>query len=126
MTEEVAPKEEISTSFMDDIISKSEEKSKYTILMELFKEQNLPFITEFPTVRHTLLAVKYQTWRVSLKEATGIDDNIVGQMLYYFMLYMPSHKRQRSKEIIQALQSEKMDTALMVEKRGLRRFFGGR
>src|SRR5688572_23371915 len=90
-------------SFMD-LISKSEDKTKITALLELLKEGNLELITEYPTVKYTKEMTKLNTWRTSISEVFNLDeedsDTIVKEMCRQFMLKMVSHKRRRAVEIV--------------------------
>ena len=125
-----------------DIISKQDEKTKITALLELLKLDNieleiagrkvviskLELITEYPNVNYTKTLTKNETWRESVAEvfnyAPTEQERIVGTMDTQFMLKMTSHKRKRAQEIVNALKNEVAGTEVVPEKTKTKRFFG--
>lgn len=115
-------------SMMDAIQKVSKDKSSMDVLLELLKESNLEFITEFPNVNYTKMATKLMTWRTSTKEVFHLDedgeDTIVKDMLHEFMLKMTSHRRRRSQEIASVLQQVIGQPLYNAENKVKRSFFG--
>lgn len=136
-------------SMMDAIQKVTKDKSGVDALLELFKEQNLEFITEYPNVNYTKLIVKLMTWRASIIEVANLDDGyrfekvnsvlqrvyhpeldesdvIIKEMVHQFMLKMTSHRRRRSQELVSALQQMIGQPIYNMENKAKRSFFGMR
>ena len=113
---------------MMDFIQKNEDKTSMYVLMQLLNPENLEFITEFPTVNYTKLAVKLMTWRDSVKYVFNLDDEdadtIVLEMIRQFMLKMTSHKRRRALEIINPLRHDPNAQTVYMENAKRKRFWG--
>ena len=132
-------------SFMD-LISKTEDKTKMTVLMEFFKKENLDFITELPTVQYTKQITKFLTYRDTMIEVLNLDDGmrfnpdtkvwdyhpelddtdyIINQMVKWFKTSMVSHKRRNALAIFNTLRNDDAQTNIFTqENKGLRKFFG--
>lgn len=115
-------------SFME-IIHAQEEKTRMTVMLELLKESNLEFITEYPNFTYTKAMTKLATWRESIKDVFNLEDaeadTIVKEMSLQFMKKNVSHKRRRSHELVNALRSEDANSNVLDhEHKGLRRFTG--
>lgn len=120
------PKE--SKSFMDAILA-AEEKTRFTLMLELLKVNNLEFITEYPNFNYTKAMTRLATWRESVKEVFNLEeeeaDTIVKEMSEQFMKKNVSHKRRRSHELVNALRGEDSSgNVLDHEHKGFRRFLG--
>lgn len=123
----------VDMSSLMDVISKHEDKTKVTVLRDIFKDvddRTLEFITEYPTVKYTKELTKLNTWRESVKQvfelSTEQEDIIVKEMCNQFMLKMTSHRGNRVKAIINALRNEDSGTRVYDDNRGMRKFLGVR
>jgi hypothetical protein len=117
-----------SKSFMEEIMQ-AEEKTRFTLMLELLKMANLEFITEYPNFTYTKHMTKLATWRESVKEVFGLSeeesDVIVKEMSEQFMKKNVSHKRRRSHELVNALRGEDSNNNVLDhERKGFRRFLG--
>ena len=117
-------------SFMEWVML-AEEKTRFTLMLELLKMQNLEFITEYPNFNYTKAMTKLATWRESVKDVFNLEDNeadtIVKEMSEQFMKKNVSHKRRRSHELVNALRGEdSTGNVLDHEHKGLKRFLGMR
>lgn len=120
------PKE--SKSFMEAILQ-AEEKTRFTLMLELLKTSNLEFITEYPNFNYTKAMTRLATWRESVKEVFNLEeeeaDTIVKEMSEQFMKKNVSHKRRRSHELVNALRGEdSAGNVLDHEHKGIKRFLG--
>lgn len=123
----------VDMSSLMDVISKHEDKTKVTVLRDIFKDvddRTLEFITEYPTVKYTKELTKLNTWRASVKQVFELspenEDIIVKEMCNQFMLKMTSHRGNRVKAIINALRNEDSGTRVYDDNRGMRKFLGQR
>lgn len=115
-------------SFLDAVLY-AEEKTRFTLMLELLKKENLEFITEYPNFNYTKAMTRLATWRESIKEVFNLEDSeadvIVKEMSEQFMKKNVSHKRRRSHELVNALRGEDSSgNVLDHEHRGIRRFLG--
>ena len=115
-------------SFMD-IIHAQEEKTRMTVMLELLKESNLEYITEYPNFNYTKAMTKLSTWRTSIEDVFNLSsedaDTVVKEMCTQFMRKNVSHKRRRSHELVNALRGEDVNNNVLDhEHKGLRRFLG--
>jgi len=115
-------------SFMEAILL-AEEKTRFTLMLELLKESNLEFITEYPNFNYTKAMTRLSTWRQSVKEVFNLEeeeaDSVVKEMTTQFMKKNVSHKRRRSHELVNALRGEDSSgNVLDHEHKGLKRFLG--
>jgi hypothetical protein len=134
----------VASQAIMDIISKQDEKTKITALLELLKiydikvnisgneriVPNIELITEYPNVSYTKVMTKNETWRESVKQVFQLADSeqdvIVGTMDYQFMLKMISHRRKRAQEIVNALKNEIAGAEVVPDKTKTKKFFGMR
>lgn len=117
-------------SFLDAVLY-AEEKTRFTLMLELLKKENLEFITEYPNFNYTKAMTRLATWRESIKEVFNLEDSeadvIVKEMSEQFMKKNVSHKRRRSHELVNALRGEDSSgNVLDHEHRGLKKFLGMR
>lgn len=117
-------------SFMDAVLL-AEEKTRFTLMLELLKKDNLEFITEYPNFNYTKAMTRLSTWRESIKEVFNLQeeeaDTIVNEMCTQFMKKNVSHKRRRAHELVNALRGEDSSgNVLDHEHRGIKRFLGMR
>lgn len=115
-------------SFLDAVLY-AEEKTRFTLMLELLKKENLEFITEYPNFNYTKAMTRLATWRESIKEVFNLEDSeadvIVKEMSEQFMKKNVSHKRRRAHELVNALRGEDSSgNVLDHEHRGIRRFLG--
>jgi hypothetical protein len=115
-------------SFMQ-LVASQEEKTRIFVMLELLKQANLEFITEYPNFTYTKVMTKFATWRTSVQEVFNLSDIetdvIVKSMTEEFMKKNVSHKRRRSHELVNALRGEDANANVLDhEHKGLRRFLG--
>jgi hypothetical protein len=114
------------TSFMDYINKQVKDKSQIDAILELLKEDNLDFKTEWPNSKYTKWAVKSKVWAESVARVLNYDDgyrmenvngfikkvhhpefdekeDLVNFMVYQAMLKMTSHKGRRVQAVVNAL-----------------------
>lgn len=122
--------EKENKSFMEAVLY-AEEKTRFTLMLELLKESNLEFITEYPNFSYTKAMTKLATWRQSVKEVFNLEeqeaDTVVKEMCQQFMRKNVSHKRRRSHEMVNALRGEDVSSNVLDhEHKGIKRFLGMR
>jgi 5'-deoxynucleotidase YfbR-like HD superfamily hydrolase len=113
-------------------IELAEEKTVITLLEKLVDERILEFITEYPSTKYTKEMTKLNTYLVSyayeynlnLEDDNDLED--IKEMCHQFMLKMTSHKRRRSHELVNGASRQMVDTAVINENRGIKRFLGMR
>lgn len=115
-------------SFME-WVALAEEKTRFTLMLELLKESNLEYVTEYPNFNYTKAMTKLSTWRESVRDVFNLEeqeaDTVVKEMCVQFMRKNVSHKRRRAHELVNALRSEDVGSNVLDhEHKGLRRFLG--
>lgn len=116
-------------SMMDAINKQVKDKSHVDAVLEMFKEENLDFKTEYPTVKYTKWAVKCISWADSVDKVLDLDENdkeeLVREMVHQAMLKMTSHKGRRIQAVVNALKgNDALQNIYGNENKVKRSFFG--